>query len=419
MSSVKEVPGTTSKKIVPAHVPPELVFEPNYEEPNQLFDPFIVTKDIYKDLPPIFYWPRPSPGRYDGTWVVTHHSDIADVFQNDSVFSAQDAANFQGTVGETFKTLPQSVDAPVHGPYRKFLSTWFTPKVINEQDDQIGKVINDLIDSFIDKGECDAAYDYSRPYPVSIFLNLMGFPEDRVEDFLEWEYAILADKRKIDDIRWGARHAVDYLREFIEEVRQKPNDKLASAIVHGKIDGKPLNDDEIIGMLFMLFLAGLDTVSATSSLIFRRLALDTELQQKLRDNPELIPGAIDELLRMLPVVNASRMATRDYEIRGTQIKAGDFVMCYAMAGNFDPDVFRDPRETIIGRMPNRHFSFGSGAHLCLGQHLARRELRMGVSEFLRRVPPFKMKEGADLTVYPGQIAAREVPIVWDVNAIVK
>lgn len=419
MSSVKEVPGTTNSRIVPAHVPPELVFEPSYEEPNQLFDPFIVTKDIYKDLPPIFYWPRPSPGRYDGTWVVTHANDIANVYQNDSVFSAQDAANFQGTIGETFKTLPQSVDAPVHGPYRKFLSTWFTPKVINQQDDQIGKVINDLIDGFIDKGTCDAAHDYSRPYPVSIFLNLMGFPEDRVDDFLDWEIAILADKRKIDDIRWGTRHAVDYLRGFIEEVRKNPNDKLASAIVHGEIGGKPLNDDEIIGMLFMLFLAGLDTVSATSSLIFRRLALDTELQQKLRENPDLIPGAIDEFLRMLPVVNASRMATKDYEIRGTKIKAGDFVMCYAMAGNFDPDAFKDPRETIIGRMPNRHFSFGSGAHLCLGQHLARREMRVGVSEFLRRIPPFTMKPDADLTVYPGQIAARHVPIVWDTNAIVK
>src|SRR3546814_8381784 len=133
-----EVPGTTGKRVIPDHVPAELVFEPKYEEPNTLFDPFIVTKDIYAEMPSIFYWPRPSPGRYDGTWVVTHYDDIASVYQNDALYSAQDASNFQGTIGETFKILPQSVDAPVHGPYRKFLNPWFTPKVINAQD-EIGR----------------------------------------------------------------------------------------------------------------------------------------------------------------------------------------------------------------------------------------------------------------------------------------
>jgi cytochrome P450 len=419
MASVAEVPGTSGKRVIPDHVPAELVFEPKYEEPNTLFDPFIVTKDIYEELPPIFYWPRPSPGRYDGTWVVTHYDDIAKVYQDDSIFSAQDASNFQGTVGETFKVLPQSVDAPVHGPYRKFLNPWFTPKVINAQDDQIGRVINGLIDTFIEKGECDVSHDFCRPFPVLVFLNLMGFPEERVEDFLAWEYAILADRRDIDSVRWGSRHAIDYLRGFIEEVRAKPNDKLASAIIHGKIGGRSLNDDEIIGMLFMLFLAGLDTVSGTTAFIFRRLALDVELQQKLRENPELISGAVDEFMRIFPIVNASRMAIKDYEIRGVKIKAGDFVMCYAMAGNFDPDEFKNPRETVLARQPNRHFSFGSGAHLCLGQHLAKREMRMGIAEFLRRIPPFTIKPGADLTAYPGQIAARHVPVVWDTKAIVK
>lgn len=418
MSSVKEVPGTTNTKVAPPHVPPELVFQPSYEEPNQLFDPFSVTKNIYEELPPIFYWPRPSPGRYDGTWVVTHYDDIAAVYQNEDLYSSKDAANFQGTVGETFKVLPQSVDAPIHGPYRKFLMPWFTPKVINAQDEQITRVVSGLIDSFADKGECDVSHDFCRPFPVLVFLNLMGFPEERLEDFLAWEYAILADRRNIEAVRWGARHAVDYLREFMAEVRKKPNDKLGSSIVHGKIDGRPLNDDEIMGMLFMLFLGGLDTVSATTSLIFRRLALDTELQQHLRNNPDEIHGAVEEFMRLFPIVNASRMAKKDHEIRGVKIKAGDFIMCYGMAGNFDPDQFKNPRETILGRTPNRHFSFGSGPHLCLGQHLARREMRMGLKEFLRRIPPFTVKPGADLTVHPAQLAARAVPIVWDKGAVV-
>jgi cytochrome P450 len=322
-------------------------------------------------------------------------------------------------VGETFKALPQAVDAPEHGLYRTLLLPWFTPKAMNALEPQVRQVINDLIDSFIDKGECDVSWDFGRIYPVQVFLGLMGFPEARLEEFLKWEFAILADKRDIDNIRWGTRHAIDYLRGFIEEVRAKPNDKLASAIVHAQIQGRPITDDEIIGMMFMLFLGGLDTVSATSSLIFRRLALDPELQQKLRDNPDMIANAIDEFLRVMPVVNASRGVKKDHEIRGVKIKAGDHILCYVSAGNFDPAEFSDPRTIKLDRSPNRHFTFASGPHLCLGQHLARREMRMGIAEFLRRIPLFRLKPGADLTVYPGQIAARHVPVVWDPSAVVK
>src|ERR1700693_1966089 len=105
MTVSTEVPGT-GKRVIPDHVPPELVFEPKYEEPNTLLDPFSVTKNVYKELPPIFYWPRPNPGRYDGAWVVTHYNDIREVYQNEELYSAQNAANFQGTVGETFKVIP-------------------------------------------------------------------------------------------------------------------------------------------------------------------------------------------------------------------------------------------------------------------------------------------------------------------------
>ena len=416
--SPAEIPGT-GKRVIPDHVPPELVFEPKYEEPNTRVDPFSVTQNIYQELPPVFYWPRPSPGRYDGAWVVTRYEDIREVYQNEELYSTRDASNFQSTVGETFKVLPQSVDAPEHGPYRMMLAPWFTPKAINAMEQEVRKIINDLIDSFIDNGECDAAHDFGRIYPVRVFLNLMGFPHERLEDFLQWEFAILADKRDIAAIRWGTRNAIDYLRDFIEEVRAKPNDKLASAIVHGKINGRPTTEDEIIGMMFMLFLAGLDTVSATSSLIFRRLALDAELQQTLRKNPDMMPSAIDEFLRVMPVVNASRAVKKDHEIRGVKIKSGDYILCYVMAGNFDPEEFPDARTVKLDRSPNRHFSLASGAHLCLGQHLARREMRMGVAEFLRRIPTFTLKPGADMTVYPGQIAARKVPVVWDPKAVVK
>ncbi|AUW59667.1 cytochrome P450 [Sphingobium sp. SCG-1] len=407
------VPGTGGDRSIPSYVPPELVFEPDYEAPNTLVDPFSVTAGIYDDLPPVFYWPRPLPGRYDGTWVVTRYSDIREVYQNDALYSSRNAANFQATVGETFQMLPQAMDAPAHAKYRALLNPWFSPKAVTALEPYARQVIEDLIDSFIDKGICDAAYDFGRLYPVRVFLHHMGLPQDKFEDFLEWEYAILHDRHDIERIRWGARSAIDYLRSFAAGVRQKPDQHLTSAIVHGQINGRSTTDDEIIGMMFQLWMAGLDTVAGTSSLIFRRLALDIDMQQMLRENPDRIPNAIEEFVRMQPLVNSSRQVKEDHEIRGIKIKAGDHVLAYNLAGNFDPEAFANPREALFDRSSNRHFSFAGGRHFCLGAFLARRELAIAVTAFLRRVPTFRMKPNADMTAYPGLVAAPRVPVIWD------
>jgi cytochrome P450 len=206
--------------------------------------------------------------------------------------------------------------------------------------------------------------------------------------------------------------ALGFLREFIEQVRREPRSELGSAIVHGQIDGRPLTEEEIIGTMFFLWVGGLDTVAATTSLMFRRLALQPELQQQLRDRPELIPEAIEEFMRVQPLVNSARLIKEDHEIRGVKVRKGDWIQCYNAAGNFDPEEFDNPREVRLDRTPNRHFTLAGGPHRCLGSHLARRELRIALGEFLRRVPPFRLKPGADLTVFPGLIAAPHVPVVW-------
>jgi len=206
-----------------------------------------------------------------------------------------------------------------------------------------------------------------------------------------------------------------YLRSFIEEVRKNPNEKLGSGIVHGQIDGRPITEEEIIGTMFFLWVGGLDTVAATTSLIFRRLAQDQALQQHLRENLDLIPEAIEEFMRMQPLINSSRKAKADHEIQGVMIKKGDHVMCYNAAGNFDPREFENPREFRLDRPSNRHFTLAGGPHRCLGSHLARRELRLALGEFLRRVPPFRMQDGADMRAYPGLIAAPRLPITWSLS----
>jgi cytochrome P450 len=398
---------------IPDHVPQDLVFdiEP-YTDPNNAPDPFASTKNIYQELPPLVWMPYRMSRMLAGYWVVTHYEDIREVYQNDALYSTADAANFQTLIGETWRMIPLAVDPPEHGKYRLLLNPWFSPKAITEMEGRIRGTINELIDGFIDKGECDVAYDYGRIYPVRVFLDLMGFPREMMDEFLSWEYALLHSFGDVEKVKWGIGSAIKYLRGFIEEVRAKPQNNLASHIVHGKVDGRPLTEDEIIGTITFLWVGGLDTVAATTSLMFRRLALQPELQQMLRDKPALIPDAIEEFLRVQPLVNSNRLVKEDHEIRGQLIKKGEQIQCFNAAGNFDAAEFSDPRDVRFDRPSNRHFTLAGGPHRCLGSHLARRELRIALEEFLRRVPTFRIKPDVEIKAMPGLLAVPRLPLVW-------
>ena len=147
-------------------------------------------------------------------------------------------------------------------------------------------------------------------------------------------------------------------------------------------------------------------------MIFRRLAMDMPMQQTLRDNPDKISDAVEEFLRVQPLVNSQRLVKKDFEMHGVTIKKGDWVMCLVTAGNFDPTEFTCPREVQLDRQPNRHFTLAGGPHRCLGSHLARRELRVALEEWFRRVPAFKLAANDERLVYPGLRSARNVQIVW-------
>ena len=172
----------------------------------------------------------------------------------------------------------------------------------------------------------------------------------------------------------------------------------------------------MIGITWFLWLGGLDTVASTVSQMFRRLAMDQSLQQRLRADPALIPTAVEEFLRMQPLVNSVRLLTTDLEWHGVRMKAGDTVMCYNSSGNFDPAQFANPHSFDPERKANRHFTFVGGVHMCLGAHLARRELRVLLDEWFTRIPqPFRIKPGTDTTVVPGLLSVRNLPIVWEVG----
>ncbi len=397
----------------PEHVARELIRDPSVlDQPNALADPFDISREALDRLPPIFYWSKVRPGITDGFWVVTHYEDIREVYQNHDLYSNKGAVNFPSLIGENFRMIPLAIDPPEHGKYRMMLNPWFSPKAINALEPEIRIVINDLIDKFIDSGECDAAFDFARVYPVKVFLGIMGFPFEKMDEFLQWEYAILHSEHDPEKMKWGVAGAVSYLRSFIEKVKVAPDDKLASNIVHATVDGRPITDDEIIGTIFFLWIGGLDTVAATTALFLRRLAMHPDMQESLRSDPSLIPDAIEEFLRVQPIVNSSRIAKRDHEIHGVTVRAGERVMGLNLTGNFDPSEFECPRDVRFDRGANRHFTFGGGAHRCLGSHLARKEMAVALGEFLRRVPTFRLKDGVSGPAYPSIIAITRLPVTW-------
>lgn len=413
------VRGPADAPPVPDHVPPELVLDTRFASgsvPNDRLDPYSVGELLLDpEFPRIHFYPWPSSGNPWGAWVVTRYEDIQRVYEDTEYFSSEGVAQFQALAGETFQTIPLGLDPPEHGRFRKFLNPWLTPVALKKRTDSVRAIIAEMIAEFEDKGEVDIAYDFGRVFPVRIFLDLMNFPMSMFDQFLEWEYQILHEPELETKAR-AVTEVLAWLREFMEEKRANPDDHLGSYIVNAEIPGDPISDTDRLSMLWMLWLGGLDTVASTVSLMFRRMAMDQDLQQRLRDDRELINSAVEEFLRTQPLVNSGRKVKKDFEWHGVQIKAGDWVTVFNTVGNFDPAKFACPHTFDPARQANRHFTLAAGPHLCLGQHLARRELRILLDEWFDRIPqPFRVKDGADTTVVPGLLAIRNLPIVWDVD----
>jgi len=400
---------------VPAHVPKHLVRDLRAYQGlvwNDLDDPYLPVDRLRDDdIPPVMWSPFPATWITSGMWVLTRYQDCAKVYQDTEHFVSGGSADFQRLIGETFRCLPLSYDGKEHLAYRRFLNPFFTPKAVGELNGYIRQLCDDMIQPFVANRGGDFAYDFARVFPVKVFLTLMGFPHAMLDKFLAWEDQIL-HSRDFDIMRVALSEVLAYLRDIMAARQAVPQDDLLSRIVHGDIDGRDLTDEEKMGAVFLLWLGGLDTVASTLGKMFRRLALDHELQARLRANPALIPGAVEEFLRTQPLVSSMRQLRKDLTLHGVDMKAGDWVQALTPAANFDPDAFPSPREFDPERKANRHFTLASGPHLCLGAHLARQELRVALEHWLRQVPSFSLASEADRLVVPGLHATKHMNIAW-------
>jgi cytochrome P450 len=335
---------------------------------------------------------------------------LRDLYFDTEHFSNKDFAPFAGLIGETWGNVPAETDPPMHGLYRAFVNPIFTPKAMAKLEVNIRRTAIEYIETFKAKGECEFMTDFAFEFPIKVFLELMGLPLDRTKEFLEWEMGLLHnhDMGKIAD---ATRAVVGYLRGEIADRRKNPTDDLITYGVQAEIDGRPLTEDEVLGFAFNLFIGGLDTVSTHIGLQFRHLATHVEDQKTLRENPAMIPDAIEEMMRAYAAVTTFRTCKKEIDFKGVKMMPGDKIAMSTTIVGRDPQEYERPNEVILDRRP-KHVTFAFGPHLCVGMHLARREMRIAMEEVLRLIPEFHVKPGHALLSHMGMIQPVDLPLVW-------
>ncbi len=397
----------------PAHVPDDLVlgFNPWLGMERE---PHAVLAKLHEGPPIVF-------SRYNhilgfapqGNWIITRAEVMREVLLNAEVFSSTGQSGIAAAMGEDFELLPLESNPPAHTKYRALVNPFFYPKAVRALESKIIERVDGLIDTVQKDSGCDFVASFAKILPSGLFLDMMGLPKERLGAFLEWEELIMCSRDPLE--RLGALKAVcDYLRSEIDERRATPRDDMLSKIVHAEIDGAQIPQRDALGMSLLLYIAGLDTVVNSLGWQFKYLAENPEAQAILRADPSRIPAAVEELYRSFAMVTASRVVTRDFEIGGVLMRAGDIVSCPTPLASRDDTEFAGASSTDLSAGQRRHLAFGFGPHMCLGMHLARVESTISIRRWLERMPPFRIAPDAQVPCHGGLVLAVDsLPLRWD------
>ena len=404
-----QLPRIAGRDNIPAHVPRELVRSIGLTfGPEFLAAPHDYMARLHETMPPIYY----DVNDYGNAWHLLKYEHAMFMLRHPEYFSNEGATPFPRDPDDYFYFIPIEIDPPHHRKYRAILEPVFSPKGVLALEGKIRDMANDLIDQIIDKGECEYTTDFGRPLPVSVFLDLMGLPQEKRDTFVKWAVDLLhSNDRAI--MAESMRLISAYLKEVIAEKTKNPDDHVISRIVHATVDGRPMSPPEIFGFVVFLFIGGLDTVFATLNNIWLWLARNPERRQEMINDPANINAQVEELLRAWSVTFSGRVLAQDYEMGGVKMKKGDRVTAILPACNFDPEIFPNPTVVDFHRPRKPILAFTVGVHSCMGAHLARLEIKVALQEWLRRIPDFSLKPGTTIEYRPGGVVGPEhVPLLW-------
>lgn len=406
---------------IPDHVPIELVVDEDYLFPYIADDdPMAALRKVREQHGEIFYTRDTRRGMYpDGYWVVTSDRLIKEILRDAERFSSHRISGFGELFDPNFFLLPLEIDPPLHTDFRRAMAGFLSPRrVSNDIEPQVRQMAVSLIEKIRWQGQCEFTEEFAAPFPILIFMELMGIDITRFDEFLEWEHMLLRGDVKGENA--GARREAaikirDYLIELVAERRKSPKDDLVSEVIELNIGDRPITDKEILGVCYLFFVGGLDTVAATLGYIFRHLAVTPALRKRLLEEPSLMVPATEELLRRFSVVPTRRSATRDMDFHGVTIKKGEYVECDLSMANTCPMAYDEPLDVKLDRR-SAHVAFSAGPHRCMGSHLARLELRVAIEEWLKRIPDFEVKRSAELSShFPGVKGLTTLPLFWKVR----
>lgn len=366
----------------PAHVPAELVYAFDIRRDQQLMvDPHKRIAEVASRFPGgIFY--SPCNG---GHWVITSYQVLCDAACTPEIFSSKQVGIPSNKNSPPL--IPINIDPPDHAKYRMGIMWAFTPQKVRQMEKSIRQLTNTLIDKVIEQGECDFVNAISEPLPVTVFMQLMGLPLERSDEFRELAVIVLSSADE-DERAVTVQKVMVLMTETIKQRQKNRANDLVSGLIDAKIDGRPMTMSELQTYCMLLFFAGLDTVVNGISYGIRHLAQNPELQQQIKQQPKIAAEVVEEVLRCYSFVNTGRIVSKNYEFYGLQMKKGDRVLLCKTAANLDPNVFKNPQKFDLNRVNRRHVAFNTGPHHCIGAHLARMELTVIYQEWCQRVENF-------------------------------
>ncbi len=349
---------------------------------------------------------------WDGFWLFLGYDAIVD--------AAQDAELFGNGVEKAVPALspdpliPIDIDPPLHGACRRIVLPRFSPGAAQRWRPRIRQLAAELVDDFIETGRADIVQQLTTPLPARWILQMLGLDDSRWPEWVEWIHSAIHDRSH--DPERASNGVMNIYGAIVTAMQHRRTngfgDDLISVILQAEVDGAPLTEEQLIGYIFLLLLAGMDTTSGLTGNALVRLEEDPALRQQLIDDPELLDAATEEFLRHdTPTQGLYRVVKRDCEFHGHKLRAGDRVMLMFASGNRDPKVFDKPEEIDLTRSSNRHLAFSLGAHRCLGSNFARVMFQEMISEILARLPDFAIDGEIVRFEDAGEVyAVRHLPI---------
>jgi cytochrome P450 family 142 subfamily A polypeptide 1 len=374
------------------------------------------------DPHPLFRWMRAhAPVYWDPggeLWGIALHEDVMRISREAETFCSRHSSRPDAPAIPSMINL----DDPHHKRRRSLVNKGFTVRRVQDHAARIRRICTELIDRVAPRGRCDFVKDLAAPLPMIVIGDMLGVePQDR-DMLLHWSDDLIAATSAtapLEVLQRATNSFAEYSaynRRVVADRRARPRDDLISVLVHAEIDGEKLDDEEILQEGLLILVGGDETTRHVISGGMEQLVRHPEQRRRLVQDPARIPTAVEEVLRWVtPIQNMNRTATRDVEVRGQTIRAGDKVLMLYPSANRDERVFTDPERFDVGREPNNHVAFGGyGAHFCLGASLARLELRIMFEELLRRLPDMELATATPLPLRPSNfvVGIESMPVVF-------